>query len=79
MVQLTIRDVPEEVKDALATAASARSQSLQAYALGVLTREASFMNNAAVIVEIEGDVGHLVGDDAPSAAEVLAQERARRA
>lgn len=79
MAQLTIRDVPEPVKEALASAATARGQSLQAYALRVLTREALFTNNANVIIEVEGDIGHLVGDDAPSAAEVLAQERERRA
>lgn len=78
MTQLTIRDVPEPVKEALVSAASARGQSLQAYVLGVLTRQVDFMSNADVIIEIEGDVGHLVGDDAPSAAEVLAQERERR-
>lgn len=79
MAQLTIRDVPEQVKERLASAARARGQSLQAYALGVLTQQADFMKNADLIVEIERDVGHLVGDDGPRAAEVLARERERRA
>lgn len=78
MVQLTIRDVPAEVKDALAAAASARGQSLQSYALGVLKREARFMTNADIIAEVDLRRAHLVGDDAPRAADVIAQERERR-
>ncbi len=78
MAQLTIRDVPEAVKDALASAARERGQSLQAYALGVLTREADFMSNAHVIVEVDARRAHLAGDDAPRAAEVIAAERERR-
>ncbi|MDN5852471.1 MAG: hypothetical protein L0K86_06415 [Actinomycetia bacterium] len=78
MAQLTIRDVPETVKEALAAAASARGQSLQAYALGVLTRQADFMFNADIIAEVDTRREHLAGDDAPRAADVIAAERERR-
>lgn len=41
-VALQIRDVPETLRDVLAAQAAARGQSLQAYLLDVVTREASF-------------------------------------
>ncbi|UPK76818.1 hypothetical protein MU582_09305 [Nocardioidaceae bacterium SCSIO 66511] len=78
MVQLTIRDVPVEVKEALASAATSRGQSLQAYALGVLKREADFMTNADLIAEVDLDRAHLAGEDAPDAAEIIDLERKRR-
>lgn len=78
MAQLTIRDVPESVKDTLASAASARGQSLQAYALGVLTRQADFAVNAEIIAEVDTRRAHLVGDDASDAADIIAVERERR-
>ncbi|MEQ4209533.1 hypothetical protein [Actinopolymorpha sp. B9G3] len=40
MVALQIRDVPEEVRDVLATQAKIRGQSLQAYLLEMVTMEA---------------------------------------
>jgi plasmid stability protein len=39
-VAIQIRDVPEEVRDALAEAAAARGQSMQAYLLEVIAEEA---------------------------------------
>lgn len=41
MVALQIRDVPGPVRDRLAAAAEAHGQSLQAFLLGVLKREAA--------------------------------------
>jgi hypothetical protein len=39
-VAIQIRDVPEEVRDALAEAAAARGQSMQSYLLDVIAEEA---------------------------------------
>ncbi|QUQ66764.1 FitA-like ribbon-helix-helix domain-containing protein [Kutzneria sp. CA-103260] len=75
---LTIRDVPDDVKAALAYEARERGQSLQAYLLSILKRQAGFSRNRQLLAEIERDMaqGGWAGDDAPSAAEVL--EAARR-
>lgn len=77
---LTIRDVPDNVKDALAQEARDRGQSLQAYLLGVLDRQAAFVQNRQLLDEIERDLatGGGAGADAPDAAEVLDHARAER-
>ncbi|MGH7919151.1 MAG: FitA-like ribbon-helix-helix domain-containing protein [Candidatus Dormibacteraceae bacterium] len=43
---LQIRDVPDEVRDVIAGQARARGQSMQAYLLEVLRREARLADNA---------------------------------
>ena len=77
MAVVTIRDVPDGVRDALAREARERGQSLQAYLLGVLSRQAGFARNRQLLDEIERELaaGGGAGVDAPDAAEVL--ERAR--
>jgi len=79
MTVLTIRDVPDDVRDTLAREAKARGQSMQAYLLGVLKRQADFCYNRSVIVEIEGDLHarprHVNTEDA---VEALQAERAQR-
>ena len=45
-VALQIRDVPEEVRDTLADLAAARGQSMQAYLLDMVGREARMARNA---------------------------------
>jgi plasmid stability protein len=79
-VVLTIRDVPEEVRDLLAAEARVHGQSLQAYLLGMLRQFAAFSGNRALIREIEADMaaGYGVDETAPDAAEVLARARAER-
>jgi hypothetical protein len=79
-VVLTIRDVPEEVRDLLAQQARERGQSLQAYLLAILNRQADFCRNRQLLVEIsqELDGGGGADPDAPDAAELLARARARR-
>jgi hypothetical protein len=76
-VTLTIRDVPDEVRDALNREARDRGQSLQAYVLGLLRRQAAFSDNRSLLREIEADLatGGGAGADAPDAADVLAAER----
>lgn len=44
-VALQIRDVPEEIRDALAAKAASRGQSLQVFLLDVVRREAKVQRN----------------------------------
>jgi antitoxin FitA len=76
-VTLTVRDVPEAVRDALADVARARGQSLQAFLIGVLNQQAAFARNARVLNEIERDLaeGGGAGVDAPDSADLLDQAR----
>jgi hypothetical protein len=74
---ITIRDVPDEVKDVLARDARERGQSLQALLLGLLKQHAAFSRNREMLAEIEQELGERGGaaEDAPDAAEVIRQER----
>lgn len=80
MTVLTIRDVPDDVKEALGRDARERGQSLQSFLLGVLKRQAAFSHNRQLLSEIERDLaeGGGAGDDAPDAAELLEQVRPDR-
>lgn len=49
MVALQIRDVPDEVRDALAAQARARGQSLQAYLLELIQTQARRLRNTALL------------------------------
>ncbi len=49
MVALQIRDVPDDVRDALAARAAARGQSLQAFLLALVTEEAQRSGNLALL------------------------------
>jgi hypothetical protein len=44
-VALQIRDVPEDVRDAIAEIAASRGQSMQAYLLEMVGREAQLLRN----------------------------------
>lgn len=78
MAVLTIRDVPDDVKEALAQDARERGQSLQAFLVGVLERQADFGRNRQLLAGIERDLmgGGGAGEDAPDAS--IALEQARR-
>ena len=52
MVALQIRDVPDDVRDALAARARAQGQSLQAFLLEVVRREAGFARNQALLADL---------------------------
>lgn len=75
---VTVRDVPDEVRDVLAEQARERGQSLQAYLLAILRRQAAYSRNRQMLAEIESELsgGGGAGPDAPDAADVLAGERA---
>lgn len=79
-VVLTVRDVPDDVRDLLAQEARARGQSMQGFLLSVLKREADFARNRQIIVEISRELHRSGGaaEDAPDAADVLAAARAER-
>lgn len=81
MTTLTVRDVPEATRDALAQAARARGQSLQAYLLATLERDAAFLRNTDIMTEVDADMaaGRGVRADAPDAADVIRRERAESA
>lgn len=49
MIALQIRDVPEEVRDALAQRARARGQSLQGFLLSMVQDESRRSRNAALL------------------------------
>ncbi|WP_163567435.1 hypothetical protein [Fodinicola feengrottensis] len=57
MVALQIRDVPIEVRDALAEQAQARGQSLQAFLLALVEREARRMRNMEILLQIDKQSG----------------------
>lgn len=77
MVALQIRDVPEDVRQALAETARARGQSLQAYLLHLVRAEAQRARNLALLDRFAGrdDGSRLV---AAAATEALDQARAER-
>lgn len=79
-VVLTIRDVPDEARDALAREARERGQSLQAYLRGVLVRQAAFSRNRQLLDEVERELSAGGGAEggAPDSAEVLEQARSER-
>jgi antitoxin FitA len=79
-VVITIRDVPEEVRDLLAQQARERGQSLQAFLVAVLNRQADFCRNRQLLAEIseELDAGVGAGSNAPDAADLLTRARAER-
>jgi hypothetical protein len=79
-VAITIRDVPEDVRDALGQYARQQGQSLQAFLLTVLTRQARFAGNRRLLAAVQEELaaGGGAGQDAPDAAEILAAARNRR-
>ncbi|HLL67983.1 MAG TPA: hypothetical protein VK453_20045 [Micromonosporaceae bacterium] len=79
-VVVTIRDVPEAVRDFLAQDARDRGQSLQAYLLALLVRQADFGANRRILVEIDEDLarGGGAGHTTPDAADLLARARPDR-
>lgn len=64
-VAIQIRDVPTDVRDALAGAASRKGQSMQAFLLDVLEREAGFSRNMEILDQLYGLRIHLPEDALP--------------
>lgn len=79
-VVLTIRDVPDEVRDALAREARERGQSLQAFLKTVLVRQAAFGRNRQLLADVEHDLsaGGGAESEAPDSAEIVEHARGER-
>jgi hypothetical protein len=77
MSTVTIRDVPDDVRDSLANDARERGQSLQAFLLGLLRRQAAFGRNKELLAEVQRDLSTAdgAGADAPDAADLIEQAR----
>lgn len=77
MVALQIRDVPDDVRRVLSAQAAASGQSLQAYLLSLVTREADRARNLALIDDFveERDGSSVTADDVVGALDRARQER----
>ncbi|WP_046470513.1 FitA-like ribbon-helix-helix domain-containing protein [Allosalinactinospora lopnorensis] len=49
MGAIQVKDVPDEVREALTAAARRTGQSLQSYVLSILEREARFVRNSEIV------------------------------
>jgi antitoxin FitA len=79
MVALQIRDVPENVRDALAERARAKGQSLQAFLLALVEAEARRAQNSAVLAKFAGRSDGSRAEPGQTAAELAADRAARAA
>jgi antitoxin FitA len=77
MVALQIRDVPEEVRDALTAQARARGQSLQAFLLELVERQAGRLYNVAVLDRFSGRADGARSVPGETAADLAAERRRR--
>lgn len=77
VVALQIRDVPEEVRDALVTQARQRGQSLQAYLLELVRQQAQRGTNAALLNRFSGRGDGIRTAAGELAAQVADERRAR--
>lgn len=77
MIALQIRDVPEDVRDALAQQARSRGQSLQAFLLSLVQEEARRSRNLALLERFEArsDGSRLTAEEAVEAIARARQER----
>lgn len=80
MVNIQVRDVPEQVRDALAEAARTRGQSMQAYLRNLLEEDAQRADNVRLLREVaDMGGGHVAGaDDAASELASIRSDRDER-
>ncbi|WP_370617506.1 FitA-like ribbon-helix-helix domain-containing protein [Mumia qirimensis] len=76
-VALQIRDVPETVRDAIAQRAEERGQSMQAYLLDLVSRDARIARNLALLDSTAGRRVTLPADLLPE--EIVREGRDHRA
>lgn len=79
MVALQIRDVSEDVRDALTTQAKARGQSLQAYLLELVETQARRLRNAALLDQFADRTDGTRSVPGETAAELTEQREQRGA
>ncbi len=77
MVALQIRDVPDEVRDALAARADERGQSLQAFLLKLVEAEAQRSRNAAILTRFANRSDGSRSRPGATAAEIASARRQR--
>lgn len=75
-VALQIRDVPEDVRDALAARAEQSGESLQRFLLRLVTREAAHQHNLAILGGLQLAEGGLASGE--SVLDALDRSRAER-
>lgn len=75
MVALQIRNVPDDLRDALAHEADRRGQSLQGYLLGVLADEARRARNPTLLAMFAGRDDGATSDEAEQALRVAREQR----
>ncbi|MQA84064.1 MAG: hypothetical protein GEV03_05385 [Streptosporangiales bacterium] len=80
MVNIQIREVPDQVKDTLAEAARARGQSMQVYLRNLLEEDARRAGNVAMLKRLRGMGGGYVAASGETAQELdlIRAERDRR-
>lgn len=78
MVALQIRDVPDGMRDKLASIAEERGQSLQAYPFDLVSDEVRRRDNLAVLEQFSGQHQH-DGLTAEDVLDALRSERTERA
>ena len=77
MVAIQIRDVSDDVREALAAEAEARSQSLQGFLMGVLEHEAKMAGNRAWLRQvIENPIAR--AHSGPATEELIRTQRQQR-
>lgn len=77
-VALQIRDVPEDVRDALAELARQRGQSLQAFLLALVERESRFARNVALLHQFDDRADGVPDTEADAGLVALEQARGQR-
>ncbi len=78
MVALQIRDVPDDVRDVLAARANAQGQSLQAFLLDLVRREAGFERNRGLLADLSWSDGSIaVLDDVVTGLDDARTQRGR--
>lgn len=77
MVNIQVRDVPEELRDTLATAARERGQSMQAYLMTLLEEAGRRTRSVAMLKRLDSMGGGYTGSESDAAAEI-AEMRAER-
>jgi endonuclease V-like protein UPF0215 family len=77
MVNIQVRDVPEELRDTLAAAAKARGQSMQSYLMTLFEEAGRRTRSIAMLKRLDSMGGGYAGVDSDAAGEI-AKQRAER-
>jgi len=78
MVAIQVRDVPDDVREALTTEAQRRGQSLQVFLQDVLAHEARMARNRAALEKLRDEPIAWIDPAAESAADLIRRQREER-